>query len=435
MKLLKLREYFNQFRRSILAYQYDYLYETNKAIIETTLKGIGDNIHAKNNQVRRISRTIAQYTCQFSSRPKASLWFFEISCALFLPAYLTLKVFSSIWRNKSKSRKFYDGVQIVFAERWKSNPEIFLIPSELRAAKIKTKIISEKWLAPSDIVLLWKLFKLSFLGKTPFPTQLVFKCAVDLAAVRGCLSNISTQYIIVYWEFSCSLSLITHALENEGVGVYNVMHGDKHFYAKHAFFESSRCYCWNSFYINIFKKGYAKSDFRVFENPAFTLNNHEKIKTNQSQPLSIGIATPHMATLGNTFTQAAAITEHFVDTINSLSKKYHITIRPHPFYKTELDSILRHLDGKTLVEQPNAKLPRKFLLGSHIVIGTISTLLIEAAKIGIQVIVIQTPAMVDIEKYHFLYTFDNVRKSSLDDLKKNIEEIEKQLQHTIDTNL
>ncbi|MBP02511.1 MAG: hypothetical protein CMM25_06855 [Rhodospirillaceae bacterium] len=213
------------------------------------------------------------------------------------------------------------------------------------------------------------------------------------------------------------------------------MHGDKHFYAKHAFFESSRCYCWNSFYINIFKKGYAKSDFRVFENPAFTLNNHEKIKTNQSQPLSIGIATPHMATLGNTFTQAAAITEHFVDTINSLSKKYHITIRPHPFYKTELDSILRHLDGKTLVEQPNAKLPRKFLLGSHIVIGTISTLLIEAAKIGIQVIVIQTPAMVDIEKYHFLYTFDNVRKSSLDDLKKNIEEIEKQLQHTIDTNL
>ena len=251
--LFLLWDKISDLRAFLLGYKYDYDSEANKEIIVQIEKELHKQINCKNHLSRRLYRTIAHYQAQLALRPLTSIWFFEIICLLAFPIFLTTIFLKNYINNKTKIISC-DGIQFVFPKRWINNKEVFIIPDTLKKLNIKTFQLSELALKKTDIKYLLKLGLKSLSIRNKFPFQLMMKCAFDLAKSRAALNNFNTKFVLVYWEFSCSLSFITEVLGAEGVEVYNIMHGDKHIYAKHAFFETTKCYCWNQFYIDILQK-------------------------------------------------------------------------------------------------------------------------------------------------------------------------------------
>lgn len=420
----RLREHITQLRMSLLGYEYNYDREANKTIVTETFKALDGHLDDNDLDQRLMARAIAQYRAQLAMRPRFSIWLFEILSFVALLPYIAVARAKGAFVNPDPKRSSTAGVRLVFAKRWRSNPEIFSIPDEVKDDQIKTRLLVGHQLSGKDIGLIAKLAKRTVELRTPFPFQFVLKCVVDLGTVRNALSGLLPKFMLVYWEFSCSLSFITLAMQKSAVETYNVMHGDKFYYAKHAFFEVTRCYCWNNYYADLFKEEYARADFRIFQNKSFTLTGEEKEQRLSCEPRTIGIAAPHIATLARTKAQEAKAIQAFSSAVNKLAETHHVKIRPHPFYETEFEAFRAHLAPAICVESHEAATPRQFLIENEIIVGTVSTLLLEAAHIGSNVIVLETEVMTSVQSYHYLYQLENVHTATLATLLKIVASID-----------
>ncbi len=422
--MLALRKYLSRLHMNLLGYRYDYDRTTNESIVSGIQDRWGDSLTAPDDQQRRLCRTMAQYQAQLAMRPSLSKWLFECASFVALPFFVLAWRLAFSLQGGTRAKHTCDGVQLVFAERWCTNPEIFSVPDELASLTIVTRPLTRHRLSSSDLQLLWALVTLSLRQMTPFPFQLVLKCAVDMAAVRAAVIDLAPRFILVYWEFSCSLSAVTHAMAQTDIETYNVMHGDKHYYAKHAFFEVNRCYCWNTFYVDLFKDEFVLADFRRFTNPRFMLDEEDESYRSSHASKGIGIAAPHMATLAGRKDDLNSAAAQFANAVNDLAATHAVTIRPHPFYAEDFTSIKKYLSPQVIIEYPTQKSARIFLLDHTVIVGTVSTLLLEAAQLGCRVVIIDTPVMEDVKAYHYLYKMENVTTSTLNDLQAAITTID-----------
>ena len=418
----KLRARVSRLRRDLLAYVYDYDRGINEEIIVHVLECMGGRICDDNPAKRRWARAVAQYRCQLAMRPWFSKWGFEIASLFALPAFLIWAVLTP--RNTTQDTTV-DGVRLVFPSRWATSPEIFAVPGELGADTIETAQLARHALFFADTGLIVRFLTRCVKSGTPFPFQLALKCAVDLGKVRGALDGFIPSYVLVYWEFSCGLSFLTDALSRDGIAVYNVMHGDKHFYAKHAFFEVERCYCWNDWYVDVFKSEHAHADFRVFDNPAFELSEDERHWLIDHPSESIGIAAPHIATLTRETGAVKHAAKALTRAINALAEEAEVTVRPHPFYAEDFEQFRDTLSGSVRIEPADSKPARRFILEHAVIVGTVSSILLEAAHIGRQVVVLSTPVMESVESYHYLYQLPNVRTATVETLSAIIADVDR----------
>lgn len=425
-RLAACRERLTTWRMNALGYRYSYNRAHDEQIVSRIWASMGEDMEDADPRRRRWSRATAQYRAQLTMRTTMSVWAFELACAGALPFFLLgFWIFNTL-RKHNESAESCDGVQLVFAKRWATNPEIFAVPDALDGQAVITRPLTRHQLSAGDLVFIVRLMGSTLRQGVPFPFQFVLKCAVDLASVRAALTPLQPAFILVYWEFSCSLSVITQRMQEHGIDVYNIMHGDKHFYAKHAFFEVNRCYCWNQFYVDLFKQEHVRAEFHCFTNPAFVLDESEEQYRSTHGSGGLGIAAPHLATLNQADGNSEEEAILFADLINGLARHSSVTIRPHPFYRDDFEKIGQRLTPAVTIEEPSAKPARLFLLDHAIIVGTISTLLLEAAHIGCQVVVIETPAVKDLAQYHYFYGLENVRVSSLDTLEETIAAIDAQ---------
>ena len=420
----RLRQSFSRLRMRSLGYRYDYDRTIDERIVATIREDMGDDLNGPDDERRRLARTIAQYRAQLAMRPRTSLWVFEIASLFALPLFLAGSWIAYRVRGASKHARTCDGLQLVFANRWRDNPEIFAVPDDLKDRSIETECLTQHRLSNSDVRLVAALLVRAIALRVAFPFQLVLKCSVDIAAVRAALTRSRPRFILVYWEFSCSLSAIVQAIGQDGIETYNIMHGDKHYYAKHAFFEVDRCYCWNTFYIDIFQEEHVRADFRVFTNPGFVLSAEEESYCQGNAPTGIGIAAPHIATLSDRNGNQKDAADQFANAVNALAINHPVTIRPHPFYTREFDVIRSRLSSRVTIEHPTSKSARMFLLDYRVIVGTVSTLLLEAAHLGCKVVILSTSVMKNVESYHYLYKMENVFTSTLDTLTDTIATID-----------
>lgn len=420
----RIREQLSQLRMSLLGYEYNYDRESNEAIVVGTATALDGYLDDDNLEQRLLARAIAQYRAQLAMRPKLSIWLFEILSLVALLPYLIIARTKNALVGRGTQRMPTSGVRLVFAQRWRTNPEIFSIPDELKSDQVKTRVLTGHQLSTQDIRLIGRLAQNTVGLTTPFPFQFILKCAIDLGAVRAALTGLLPKFIIVYWEFSCSLSFITLAMHTSTTETYNVMHGDKFYYAKHAFFEVTRCYCWNSYYVDLFRSEHARSDFRVFQNESFTLSAREREQRLTCEPGTIGIAAPHIATLAQTKALEAMAAQAFSSAVNKLAETHHVKIRPHPFYETEFTTFRPHLSPEVKIERPETTPPRQFLIENNLIIGTVSTLLLEAAHLGFDVIILETEVMASVQSYHYLYQMQNVHTASLTTLQQVVANID-----------
>lgn len=413
---VRIRERIGQLRMDLLGYRYDYDRRSNERIVTEVFKQSGGKVEDPNPTDRRRARTIAQYRAQLAMRPKLSIWLFEFASFIGLPLFVLLAWALNLLSKHKTPKLDTSGIRLVFAKRWRSNPEIFSIPDEIGRDVVATHSLEGYRLSGQDVGQIMALMTRAAIDHTPFPFQLALKCAIDLAKVRAALRGMRPKFIVVYWEFSCSLSFITQVMSTSETETYNVMHGDKFYYAKHAFFEVTRCYCWNQFYVDLFTEEYARADFRLFQNQSFLLTEEEAQRRKLCQPSTIGIAAPHLATLTQDHNQQAMVSRNFSAVVNTIADQYPVKIRPHPFYDVEFQKFRPHLSSRVLVETHKTTTPREFLIENEIIIGTVSTLLLEAANLGFTVIMLKTEVMKSVESYHYLYRMKNVHTATLTSL-------------------
>jgi hypothetical protein len=315
-----------------------------------------------------------------------------------------------------------DGVRLVFPSRFAINPEIFCIPDELMGTRVATRPLEGGFLRTRDIWRVLRLLMSALRMGIPFPAQFALKCAVDLSKVRSALNGFSPKWVIVYWEFSCALSFVSETLSRDNIATYNVMHGDKNFYAKNAFFEVGRCYCWDSYYADLFRKESVRAEFRIFQNPAFGMSPAEATRDTNRTPNTIGLTVPDLATLSVDSREAAHLMKKIAEACNSLAAHYDISVRPHPLYVENFLRLRPFLQNSVQVATIEHENARAFILRCALLVGTNSTMLLEAAHLGRKVIMLSTPATAQQDKHHYLDRHPNVVACSIGALTATVRE-------------
>ena len=408
-------------RRRALAYRYDFSTETNTRIIAGIRHALGDLLDDANDDLRSTTRTAAHYWAQLRLRPAWSKWLFELAAIPVLPLFLVWAWLKGLF--KGRGMQPVDGVRLVFPDRFRINPEIFCVPHELAEMDVTTRPLKGSFLLGRDVRRTLALFAGATKLGVAFPAQLALKCAIDLSKVRNALDGLAPTWIVVYWEFSCAMTFITGALRDDGVETYNVMHGEKNFFAKNAFFEVTRCYCWDAYYVDLFQQEHVRADYRIFQNPAFRLNPAEEAHDREHTPMGVGLVVPSLVTLSANPQETACLTEMIADACNAVATVYGVSVRPHPLYREDFHILRSRLNDAVQIVTAECESPRAFILRHAILIGTNSSMLLEAAHLGRKVIMFSTPVTTETETNHYIYRLPNVFTCSVNELTATMVQI------------
>jgi len=305
-------------------------------------------------------RSYAQYCCQASLRNKWSLILLNIGCAFILIPYILKCRFKKVQLVEKK-----DAV-IALAE--KDQPKI---PASLREnlGDIRVTIQHEKaCLNAFDIKFIWKLYK-----RYPFSFYFILHIIYKLGLYRGFIEMYNPQTMVVSEEFSCVSSTLTYYCEQLGIEHINIMHGEKDYYIRDAFFRFHKCYVWDDWYIELFKSLRADKSEYVVEIPScFKLDNARREFN--------GTLVDYKYYLwGNEKIDEIAKGLHQLK-----SDGYSIKVRPHPSF-TDPDKLKGYF-SKDEIEDCSVS-TEVSLVGTKNAISLYSTVLLQAYLSGINVII------------------------------------------------
>lgn len=400
------------YRRYLLSYRPIYDNGHVQKILQEIHKNLKSYLESADDERRYIAASRAHYIAQSWQRPLYSRLLLElISFSLIMPLI-------GYWWGKSIkaniNKQSTSGMRLVHKQL-----DYYYIPKELKESCVETLVPKQRYLRGKDIVLLFKSawLTLSFISPAPYKwhisglVQHWLKLASETARLRPVFDSYTAPYFIVYAEYDCSISFQTLLCHREGVYLYDVIHGDHLYGMADPFFQVDRCYCWHNFYVEQFKNQYCKADFRMFENPNFSITQEEKNRPGQG----IGVVMPHpvYSESKKVFSEELKL---LAEQLNQIAEQQTVTLRPHPSYPEYYQKIRPYLSDKIRLSDPQIEPARVFLIRHKIIIGTFSALLIEAAMVGKEVKILRNKIIAQIAKYHFLFKKENVFFVSLSNL-------------------
>ena len=126
-----------------------------------------------------------------------------------------------------------------------------IVPLELKSKFNEIAIVNfgeHYYLRIDDLEFIWSLIL-----RYPFSYYFILKNTYKIALYRAIIDVHKPKAIICSSEYSFTSSLLTAYCNKEGIKHVNVMHGDKLFYIREAFFQFHQCYVWDNHYIDLFK--------------------------------------------------------------------------------------------------------------------------------------------------------------------------------------
>lgn len=214
--------------------------ESQKAFLEA----LGD---AKND----IDRGFKQYLCQNFFVPKWKWVLFNIAGAIALPFVVLLFLAKRCFVRK--------GNQIEAMIENKGMGEV--VPTVVQE---KYKPVCEYWregasMSLNDIGFLCKLVL-----RAPLHPYFVLKAWMNVAYYSDMIYRHSPNVLIQFGEFSFSSSILTAYCHRNGVKHIDIMHGEKLWFIRDAFFHYDECYVWDDYYADLFRSLKAEpTQFRV----------------------------------------------------------------------------------------------------------------------------------------------------------------------------
>lgn len=337
-----------------------------------------------------IERSYKQYQCQCYLRKKYAtllLNFASSICAPFFIFYCLLRRASLI--------KEYD---IVYSISIKDKS---IIPNSLIECYPQKYITNEY----DGFSLNYKDLKfiLALISHYPFSPYFILKNIIKISIYRYFITAYNPKAIAINSEFSCCSSIMTKYCEDQSIEHINIMHGEKLFYIRDSFFRFTKCFVWDDFYIELFKKLRAIENVFIIEKPQSLIIDLKKLRG------LIPVVDFKYILFENTKLEEVSATLK-----NLKERGYSVKVRPHPAYSNL--ELVRELFDSNDIEDCNISIQTSVANSKH-VISLYSTVLYQAYLNGIDYILDDINYLEEFEKIKELdYILISKKHNNLSDV-------------------
>ncbi len=307
-------------------------------------------------------RSYAQYKCQMFLSGKLVELTSNIGAFFFVMIKLLRK------RNAPKAEKKLDERPSIFRRGGKPT-NIAPEPLLQEFAPVLLDPPRGDFLSKEDKQFIWKIIK-----RYPFSWMLTLKCLIKIEAYSYAIKRYNPRAIIVCSEFSYTSSILTQYCESKGVLHINVMHGEKLYYIRDAFFRFSRCYVWNDSFRTLFETLRAdKAQFIIQKPSSLVFKDTGRIEKVYDFTYYLGYESDE---------ELRRIRKHLMIL---QSKGYSINIRPHPRY-SDAERIQKIYNDIPIEDTKTCNIEVSVLRSKHVV-SLYSTVLRQAYENNVDVVI------------------------------------------------
>ena len=338
-----------------------------------------------------IDRGYKQYLCQKQLViPKCKRVLFNIvgaSAILFVSLYFLIK------RLFTKKTTHLD----CLIEK-KGMPEV--VPLEVREKYHPTEAYEDGTsLGISDLGFLWKM-----ICRAPCQPYFVFKAMMNIARYSHLIYKYSPKVMIQFGEFSFSGTVLTAYCHRFGVKHVDVMHGEKLFFIRDAFFHYDEIYVWHQHYADLLKSLKAEStQFRIALPPSMHIDSKQYLNPKAYADYKYYLAIFNEAQMRNIVESMAFAKKE------GKSVKY----RPHPRY-SDMD-VLKKYVSENNIEDPRVVPIQESIANLGCAVGSYTTVMVQAYFSGKQVLMDDVTFSNQYEKLielQYILSGDNFEKLS-----------------------
>ena len=217
-------------------------------------------------------------------------------------------------------------------------------------------------LGNNDLNFVWQL-----MDRAPKQPYFVFKALMNVARYSHLTYRYTPNVMIQFAEFSFSGTVLTAYCHKNGVKHVDVMHGEKLFYIRDAFFHFDETYVWNQHYVDLLTSLKAEpSQFRVALPPSMSIDSAKYGNHNVFADYKYYLAIFNEEQIRN-IVDSMAFTKK-----EGKSVKY----RPHPRY-SDMTLLRKH------VSEDEIELPREVTIQESIAnlgcaVGSYTTVMVQA---------------------------------------------------------
>jgi hypothetical protein len=340
-----------------------FIHRGDKSIFDISKQKQEEYLNILGDPSDDIDRSHKQYLCQFlfiSNFKKHFLNIVSIPCLPFLLVLLRLK----------RSPFFNRHEHIDAIGEFQGLEEV--IPKEVSAS---FNVNNDKWfegscLSDMDICFIMKIF-------FRHPKHLFFfmKCMIKIAKYSYMISKYQPRALLVHNEYSFTSSILTCYCNYRNVLHINIMHGEKLYFIRDAFFRYDRCYVWHKHYSDLFISMKASmSQFEIALPSSMCINCDELYNATHYVEYKYYLAE---------YTKKELLS--IIHSMNIIIQKGVIVhYRPHPRYSDI--SLLEQYVDRNLIEYPDHISIQASIANTSYVIGSYTTVLLQAYTSGKEII-------------------------------------------------
>lgn len=326
-------------------------------------------------------RAICQYKAQRTLRSKIDVFLANVIAVLYIPLIL-LKI--RLHQRARKQKK-------CFVEYLKVDQHMaYQIPPQIKKLTIDKAQITRGscacYLLPEDLSSACRYF-----GSAAFLyPELFTKFLIWISTIRPHLEVINCSNLIQYCEYSATSSLRKLFLNERGISLVNVTHGEELISCRSAFSSFDKCFAWFITPRTVYDA--MQIDCKEF----YTFNPCADLPI-----LKEACGHPCIGLLWPAFKSQKP--ELLARQVEILQEHFTILVRPHPNqrYRAMFKECASGL--RVNFSNPHDEDVHTFLGRCSIVVGYSSAVLVQAAIRGREVLYIKTPNLAAIREYHPYY--------------------------------
>lgn len=262
--------------------------------------------------ITHIERSFLQYKCHLYFLPKYKIIIFMIISGILILPLMIFILLGRIFYQPQVTQCIKAKKAVYLGMSTDILPEILFKDCDI------LRPVNRFVLTIKDLILLFDIIL-----KHPLSPYFNFKLMMKIAWYRANIIKHEPQSFIATSEYSFTSSALTLFCKRNGIEHINVMHGDKFYHIRDAFFIFDKCYVWDDYYRDLFMSLKAGKNQFVIDKPKsflFKKEGHTDIVADDLR------ATYYLQDEREEELSALA------KQLDLLKGSYEIKIRPHPYY-------------------------------------------------------------------------------------------------------
>ena len=228
-----------------------FLQQGDKSLFQVSLDDQKSFLDSLGDARNDIDRGFKQYLCQNFFVPKWKVCLFNVAAALAVPFVVLFYIIKGVFLRKGET------VNTMIEK--KGMEEVIPI-----IVKDKYYPDSRFWNESSSMSIKDIGFLLKLVARSPHHPYFVLKAMMNVVRYSDMIRRHSPGVMIEFGEFSFSSSVLTAYCHRYGIKHIDIMHGEKLWFIRDAFFHYDECYVWDEFYADLFRSLKAEpTQFRV----------------------------------------------------------------------------------------------------------------------------------------------------------------------------